>query len=406
MGRIADVVRKYRLDVETDVKSESLGLGPIMEKAALETFLAHDPSGSAKYLEWMIFQAGGGQVLMQKMHDMWNGLGPSDQLAQCPNVKKEYLEEVMRPYFGVDGKQHPPMTREQALCAWPDAERHYYHEFLMGDQDLAVGGGYGFFRHWNERYDRIVEAIKFWHQQLPALKALNEEADITDRVELDIYAKWSFGGFNQPDAVYGTVEKLEEAFHSVRWRRVLLDVRYDTVYEDALLLVVAPLTIGASMKYGVSKWCTSNETNLRHSLNPSYPAESHWTNYLSRGPVVYWCWKIPMPPYLWRLAIHISNENLARCRPQFLADQAFINAFNDPKTTTYAAIREEMLKEHLRMNAPPSDQWPLAFGRKDANRAWDSKKQGKEVVAVFDKSLKAVSNWANGFDTRRIVKRL
>jgi hypothetical protein len=414
MSRISDVKLKYRLADRSQVSQNGLGEGPFMSEEAFCAFVRLDPSGNCKYLEWMIFQAGGGQSAMAKMHRMWAGDSRQDKLGQGDAIRTDFLESSLRGFVDEHCRYHPPVDQATAIAMWNNTVRaRKYCEFHVGDEDVAAEGGFGFRRHWAPLYDSIVETVKLWHSQQAALKAHNEALRTAGQaqIELDIYAKWSFSDYDQSTAVYGNLADLQKALRSVQWKKALLDVRYDTVYEDELLHVICPLTVGASVRYGVDKWCTSNTTNMQESLTGDCPIKSHWENYLGQGPVVYWCWKIPMPPYLWRMALHLKTGELRKLPGDFHKRCAWINALNTPEACAYRSIKDMILSENMRPNVYAA--WPgaahdlfLTYGNREPGRAWTDGAYGEQVLAVFEASCAAVRKWAQTFDTGRIVVRL
>jgi hypothetical protein len=415
MSRISDVQHKYRLTDCSQVSHNGLGHGPIMDQDTFGTFVRLDPSGNSKYLEWMIFQAGGGQSAMCKMHHMWHGESAKDKLGQGAAIRQDFLESSLRGFTDEQGEYHPPVKQATALTRWNDGvHEQMYRQFHVGDEDVALEGGFGFYRHWQSRqslYDGIVETIKLWHGQQAALKAYNEELRAAghDAIELDIYAKWSFSGYDQSRAVYGNLAQLQQAMRAVQWKKVLLDVRHDTVYDDDLLHVVCPLTVGASVKWGVDKWCTANDSNMQEALTGQSPIKSHWENYLAQGPVVYWCWKIPMPPYLWRLAQHFKTPEMRYLPADFHKKLRWINAQNMPEASCYKDIKHLILNEHQRECAKregDAHELYLSYGNREPGRAWQDEALGRTVLETFEASCAAVRLWAQSFDTHRIVVHL
>ena len=63
MGRLKEIADKYGLDNPCVVNDAP---GRKMDGDCFRRFVEGDPSGNLKYLDWMIFQAGGGEQKFEK----------------------------------------------------------------------------------------------------------------------------------------------------------------------------------------------------------------------------------------------------------------------------------------------------------------------------------------------------
>ena len=378
------VIEKYRLteeaDVEMVVDGKPLGRGPIMAINTFAQFLNGDPSGNQKYLDWMMFMAGGGQEVMARTLALWKGQKPDDPESLRNQTKADYVAEWMAGYVDeAEGLKHPPLSQREAEQRWAQYEPRSLFEFVMGDQDIAANDGYGFYRYWpgkNGLYAKIVNVIKIWHDSQPRLKAINLAQIKGDPkaklIELDLYKGWSPNDYSQDKAHYKTLDSLLTALSGMRLNQVLSTVQADTIYSDDALVAICPLTIGASVKFGCAKWCTANRTDFERTFDLS-AARSHWYNYCSRGPLVYFNWKCSMPEPLEKLALHVESSRLE----SFGVPWDMVNFYdtkNDPGGTHYFDICEKMRARSV--------------SRRQAN---------------LDKALLAVQSWAKTFDCRRIV---
>lgn len=305
MNRRDTVVRKYGLDTHTIIKDKNLGPGPVMAPEAIDQFVRRDPSRTGKYLDWMLFVAGGGQAMASAAENRWTGC------TVFSSSRDEMREDFMRETAAKG------IPAERAAKDWQELEPRCRAEFILGDQDVCNAGSYGFYRHWpgkDEIYEKVCRAIELWHAHFPKLKAHNEKLAASaeklegEIIELDIYAGWKPNDLCQPKATYNSLDSLMKAMAVIQENLVLKDRRALKIFDTDDLLVVVPLTVGASIHYGISKWCTANLTELKRCLRGESPT-CNWTSYGSRGPLVYFRWKKDVPADIASVALHITDKN-------------------------------------------------------------------------------------------------
>ena len=76
---VAYLKQKYRLDEKVNVMAlgsdnKALGIGPLLDSEVIRKFASLDKSQDKRYLDWMLFQAGGGPEAFQGSLDQW-GIG-------------------------------------------------------------------------------------------------------------------------------------------------------------------------------------------------------------------------------------------------------------------------------------------------------------------------------------------
>jgi len=447
LSRVDFVIQKYRLAettfIEAEEKGAKLGNGAIMDQATVQRFIEDDPSGNLKYLDWMIFQAGGGQDAMEKSIGLWEGESDADPNSLRNQCRMDFVEEQVNGYTDEKGVRHHPLNRDEAGAAWKHWEDRSKFEFIMGDQDVAEEEGYGFFRSWpgkNNLYQKIVNTVKLWHSAQAKLLAQNQKHDRLERlrksplslwsaddklfmkrcedsqlsptVVLDIYSGWKPKEYSQTTAVYKNLDDLLRTLAEVRKTQVMRDVRVDKIYEDANVLVVCPLTVGASIKYGLGKWCVCNKTEFDRSFEARGAADGNWQRYNRLGPIVFLSWKEPMPPWLHKIALHITHNWLPRITDP--TSYGWIDCQNQQKATSYADVVTRITAEHFRVydtvvrddtltGHTASDERYFKWGGRTPGQAWKTSQRGDEVMASLDRALRFVQRWGRTFDTNRIV---
>lgn len=440
LSRTDFVVQKYRLAEQTVIdcaeNGVKLGSGKLMDDATLARFIEGDPSGNLKYLDWMLFQAGGGQEAMERSLSLWQGDSGADPNSLRNQCRLDFIEEQVYGYTDERGVRHAPITREEAIDAWEQTEERSKFEFLMGDQDVAVEDGYGFYRNWpgkNGLYQKIVNSVRLWHSAQAKLLAQNQryerwqrlagtnssawsaddkvfmarctDGQIAERLALDIYAGWKPKEYSQAGAVYKNLDDLLRALANVRRMQVAKDVRFDKIYEDNLVSAVCPLTIAASMKFGIGKWCVCNKTEFERYFATKGASDGNWQRYNRQGPLVFMNWKIPMPPYLHKIALHIPAGNLRQLTP---ARCTWVDCQNLQLPTNYEQVRLSIQDEHERVGgqddvAMSSDDIYSKWGGRRSGLAWCAKDVGQAALDSLSKVLEAVRVWGTTFDPGRVV---
>lgn len=433
LSRRAHAVKKYRLDAIVDIAAEDngqrLGRGPLMAEETLQKFIDGDPSGNLKYLDWMLFMAGGGEARMRRSIDLWNGSGPADTAALRSQCRADFVQSRMD---GEDDDGNPirKHTKAEAERAWGEREASAMHEFVMGDQDIAKEEGYGFYRHWpgpGNLYAKIVDAVQLWHRMQGKLAAQNKKLESLPKglnrpeaVLLDLYAGWKPSAYSQLEAKYSNLQDLSRVLASVRKFQVLRDIQFDLVYEDELVRVLCPLTVGASVAYGLNKWCVSNMSEFDRAFSGGSEAHINWQTYCAKGPLLFFNWKCPMPVFMHKLAVHLD----APChRAAYLAVAVpWFDCENKQGGTSFAELAQRINTEAVsagqapirikRLPAADGDAIPALaiaestqyekWGGRSPGLAWASPEEGKRVLASLKQANTAIRKWALGFDTNRI----
>lgn len=442
-NRIDFVVRKYRLGesvfIEAEHNGKKLGHGKLMSDECLARFIKADPSGDCKYLDWMIFMAGGGQDVMDKALRLWNGEKPDDPNSLRNLCRKDFIAEQVNGHNDDNGVYYPPVSIEQAERTWAEKEQRHMFEFIMGDQDIAAEDGYGFFREWPGKdgvYERVVNVVQMWHNAQPKLLAKNKIFDraerlrttphslwskedsefmakhtdnpVKERVVLDLYAKWKPNEYSQKDAVYNTLASVLDKLTDFRRAQLLKDDRHEVIYDDEHLRVICPLTIGASIKFGSSKWCVSNRSEFDRSIDGNVYGTGHnWKSYTQRGPLVYLLFKVPMPVWCSKLAIHIPEGDLPLLSTRIYA-LAWYDVLNAPNTSyKHSDFVERLRAEHEATDAPmlpmTPDERALAYGNRPFGPAWTHPITGKLIETSIAKAIGKIIEWGKTFNRKKVV---
>jgi hypothetical protein len=363
---IQKVYEKYTLGKLTTL-SRDKAPGPLMDIKTFQQFVEADPTPDKQYLEWMIFQAGGGQAAVAKSNSMWFGQGPKDQnsmSAQCRlhfvalntflsivTSKTKTLETDWRrdgdfyanaicDKLGVkasyevkkDGSFKVKLKDREVHSSnlitgnegesfqnyWDSTSEGRFEEFLRGDEDATVYGAFGFARSWpgpGGRYARIVNYIRLFHTGFDRLVAYNRNIhqktpgyENLKPVGMKLYEGYEKKSFAQPKAVYADLHSFTESLQTLAKMAAEKDTRHVVVYDSPDLVAICPLTIGASMKYGFDKWCTANKTEFERAFDGTGSFTPNWTSNTKVSVLVYLRFKTLSVDPLTHIAVQIPNE--------------------------------------------------------------------------------------------------
>lgn len=93
--KLQELKQKYRLDAEVKLKSKGsdnkkLGVGPLLDPQVFNKFAALDHTRNKRYLDWMLFQAGGGIAAFKKSKENWGDFSdPLDPVEMFRKFKRE-----------------------------------------------------------------------------------------------------------------------------------------------------------------------------------------------------------------------------------------------------------------------------------------------------------------------------
>lgn len=80
---LSKIIKKYRLDAQVDIiaagpDGKPLGPGPLLDPNVISKLDEIDDTPDKRYLDWMLYQAGGGAVAFKHSMDMW-GIGTPEK---------------------------------------------------------------------------------------------------------------------------------------------------------------------------------------------------------------------------------------------------------------------------------------------------------------------------------------
>jgi len=266
MGRMQDIIDKYGLRDTCSVRGV---IGQKMDAECIQMFIACDPSGIGKYLDWMLLQAGGGMERLTKSIAQWEKGDHGEQPVR-DTLRKHYIEDAVSGYIDDVGNRVNPVTESVAVVQWDEfGEAFFRNQHIYGDEEYALTG-FGFYRAWpghNSLYEQIVQTVGRFHRYQQKLKSLDKSIDLNK-------------------SSYPNLRDLQEALADITFLEVKNHIDFDKVYEDERLEVICPFNIGASLVYGHQKWCTANESMFKTACAAAGP--NRWKEY-AKDSALYYC---------------------------------------------------------------------------------------------------------------------
>lgn len=372
------------------------GLGPLMAPDAYNRLLRADTTEDKRWLDWIFFQAGGGEKAKT---------ATSDNLKQ---IRERFIDERANGWTRPDTGEHvPPVPRPQAEARWAAAEPQFRAVLAVCDQDAVRKlHSFGYFREWPGNaniYQNVVEAVNKYLGLYQKLQEMNKEVARDGGEPLP----------ESPEAI-PTWERMKEVAAKVERylasKKARTDVRIadnKPIYDDDIVTAVAPLTYAAAVRYGYDQWPWASRSGFDTTLDgtaPSFRSRDPWKEVVGDGKVmVYLTFKAPTPAWVARrdgnwevkdlrdLALQLSDGISAH------PDQWKVYDQENRNTLTIAQVKAMITAEPTRVD-PQDDETPFSRG----NNAYSTPEEAQAVVASLDRAVKAIQKWYKTFDATSI----
>jgi hypothetical protein len=386
--------RTVDLRQPTQAGGQPPGPGPLVSPDAVNRLLKADTTPDKRWVNWIFFQAGGGQKAKE---------ATADALRQ---IRDRFIDERTNGWTHPEtGNYQPPVPREQAEARWAAAEPKFRDVLAVCDQDAVKRlRTFGFFRDWPGNaniYQNVVEVVTRYLKFYPKLQQMNKEM-------------LRESGEQQPETPDGVTtwehmgevaKKVERYFASKKARS---DIREETIYDDDVITALAPLTYAAAVKYGYDLWPWASRKGFDQVLSGEtgdWRFRDEWKGQTQRGNTfVYLTFKVPVPAWVTRrdgnwelkdltdLALALSKDNSRENTGAWVVfDQENRN------TLTIDQVKQMIMAEPTRVD-PTDEESPIKRG---ANVYKDEVEAGR-VVASLDRAVKAIKKWISKFDPKAV----
>lgn len=374
-------------------ENKPLGRGPKMDPAAIAKLISVDSTPDQRWLNWIFFQAGGGQRAKDAAK------------RALEQTKERFIDERVTGFENPETKEKfKPVPKPEADARWAAVESRWQDILISADQDVVDHlGVFGYHRHWPGKdniYARVTKAVSAMLQLQSKLEQMNEErmacgADPLKALPGDLSA------VDDMEKVISTVK------HYYASKEARDDIEVEKIFEDDYVRLLCPLTYAASVRYGFDNWPFSNRDTFDEVLGTEHSFRDAWKSTASRSVLVFWYWKVPMPSWISRKnnefhryeLVNLAME-IPRTAMTFDAGSSNI-VFHDEENaanTTHDQVLKMIQVEPTRPPDPQDEEMPVKRGP----NAYHGLQDAAARSAAFARAFVAVMDWAEKFDAKRV----
>lgn len=374
-------------------EDKPLGHGPKMDLNAIQRLIQADATRDQRWLNWIFFQAGGGQRAKDAAK------------RALEQTKERFIDERVNGFENPDTKEKfKPVPKPEAEARWAAVEPRWQEILISADQDVVDHlGVFGYHRSWpgkDKIYSRVVNTVTKFLRLQDKTEQMNAER-MTQGVE-----PISVGpnAFPTLDELEKTVRKVERYFASKEARD---DIEVDRIFENDMVRVIAPLSYAASVRYGFDTWPFSNRVTFDEVLDTEHSFRDAWKSTTSRAVLVFFYWKVPMPSWISRKDNEFHRHELVNLALEIPKTAMTFDAgspnlvFHDEENAanmTYDQVRKMIQEEPTRPPDPQDEEMPVKRGP----NAYHGLQDAAQRVAAFSEAFAAVMEWAEKFDVKRL----
>ena len=401
-GRRVLAADEIRTSVLKSPQDSPLGMGPIMEPEVIDKLLQADLSPDKHWLDWIFFQAGGGERAVER-----GG-------AALQQIKDRFIDERANGFENPTTREFlPKVDQAEAERRWETALPKFKDLLKVCDQDsVSRLNTFGYFRKWpghNRIYENVVAAVLRFQKLEKKVLRMNKEMEREGAPEVP--------STPQDIKTWEEMNKISDKTERYFASKVARDdkrlsghpARKDhQIYDDDYLSIRAPLTWAAAVHFGYPGWSWANREAFDEVLSTEgSDYRNEWKTLTSKGNVyVYITFKAPVPIWVSRyestfkrfqltnLAVQLTANNM-----QNLTDTDSLEVWDEENrhSLTIRDVKDMILAEPTRQD-PPDEEIPLKRG---AN-AYATPEEAQAVVAHLDAGLAAMVEWAQTFDPATI----
>lgn len=387
------------LRTSRDSEGRILGEGYMVNLDVIEKLIEADTSPDGEWLDWMLFQCGGGQE------------GQRRSTQSFEQTMDRFIDERVRGYRDTSGKYHPPVSKAEAEEKW-NAARGMFRDVLMcGDQDTVERlHVFGFHRNWpgpNNWYAHACDSVSEFLSLAPKTKEMN--AFMLKNGAQAKVIKMKATAYSDFASLDNAIKRVKRFYASKAARE---DIRLEKIYEDDFLEITCPLTYAAAVKYGWDGWNFASvetfETQLEGDGNNF---QDYWRNMTGKdgNVIVYIQFHVPVPSWvsfvkgkferytMQNLALLLDKKQLKMPAAQFYGVPTLDE--ESRQKYTLSQFRELIEMEPSRVFKPESEEYPVVTGPS----IYETQAEADEIVRHLGLGLRALQKWAETFDPKTIV---
>lgn len=371
---------------------QPLGRGPLMDQSVIDRLLAADPTPERRWLDWIFFQAGGGEEAKGRTQQRFH------------EIRDKFIARYTDGFTEGDndpqpGRHHPGVEPEEAQALWLQNEDRFKKYLAVSDQDVVERlKTFGYFRFWpgfEKRYETVENAMAVYmkfYKKLVALNRAGGNEPIPDNPD-DI---------PNPQAMIHAATRVERTY---ALKKAPTDIRYEKIYEDPNITALAPFTYAAAVYYGHDKWPWANKKAFDKVIGgggdpKQWDFQDYWQAIAAKKAVVYLTFKVPVPAWKSRTNEDYDLNDLALTLTNLEADDdpnSWTVYDQENRTSlTIGDVKTMILNEPNRVS--PEDEPPLAH----VEKVYTTPQEAAAVEQSFSNAVMAVQNWLHDFDMKRI----
>lgn len=378
---------------------EPLGRGLLLSMQALNAFVNVDKTEDKRWLDWMLFQVGGGK----------EGQRRSEQAIE--STRDRFIDERVRGFRDQSGTFHDPVSEVDAKARWERNRDRFVEVLTIGDQDMLEKlQVFGFHRNWpgpGGVYERAVNTVAKAQRMRRKFLAMNKFYQIEGKKDRLVGTVPE--DFATVDLLEAAIKKVDKFFVTRLARK---DNRVDFIMDNEDVTVLAPLTYAAAVRYGWDAWPWAVQNTFEDRLEEKgNDWNDPWLKVTKneKQVIVYITFKCAMPSW-----ITFENSKFSRSSFQNLAllmptdsfrtmpiMEAKVHDEEGRSVLTLGEVRQQLGAEFARKGeeVPEEAEYPLRRGP----CIFSDEAEFKRALKAFDDSVRSVERWRSKFKTGSIV---
>lgn len=370
-------------------EDKPLGNGPKMELSVIQKLILADSTPDQRWLEWIFFQAGGGQRAKDAAK------------RALEQTKERFIDERVNGFENPDTKEKfKPVPKVEAEARWVAVEPRWREILISADQDVVDHlGVFGYHRAWpgkDKIYSRVANTVTKFLRLQDKIREMNQErlAQSAEPVKTGVQ------DFATLDDMEKVVRRVERYYASKAARE---DIEVDFIFENDYVRVLCPLTYAASVRYGFDNWPFSNRATFDEVLDTEHSFRDAWKSTTQRSVLVFWYWKVPMPSWISRKDNEFHRYELVNLAMEIprLSQPSTEPQFHDEENTANMSpvqVMKMLADEPTRPTDPQDEEMPVKRGP----NAYATEAEAKGRLFAFERAIEAINRWFKNFDVKRV----
>jgi hypothetical protein len=387
--RQIEVLTKYQILLPDGSRRQTVlvkgGPGPLISDEALNFLLSADTTPNGEWLDWIFFQAGGGEAAVGRRKEA------------LEFVKNRFIDDQTNGFdHPVTHVRVPPRPLAEVEARWEKALPVFLKKMEVLDEDalpFVKMDSFGYKREMPGRgrvYTTLVAA-------LTAYLAIAKKAVKSD------FGPARPANVNTIDSLIQHTKKVVRSYAAKDIRHAGVKKYNDLVYSDDFIEVMVPLTFPASVRYGHAGWKFSSPDELEAVIHGT-KGWSAWTQAINDQKFfAFLNFKVKVPVQvadqkqfeLTNLALELPTAADLTTIPY---DEWKVWDEHNRYELTIGEVKALIRSEPSKPPPSPDDEFPL-----DTGAASVTPEEAEETVRHLDMALTGLIEWSKDFDWKQLV---